>query len=71
MTLSTSLRALVAGTALLTLTTVAQAQMADKNIVENAVASSVTYHACRSRHSGWTWGSSFWPGPLHCIRANK
>lgn len=41
MTFTSSLRALVAGTALLSLTTFAQAQMADKNIVENAVASSV------------------------------
>jgi uncharacterized surface protein with fasciclin (FAS1) repeats len=41
MTFTSSLRAFVAGSALLALTTVAQAQMADKNIVENAVASSV------------------------------
>jgi uncharacterized surface protein with fasciclin (FAS1) repeats len=41
MTFTSSLRALVASTAMLTFTSFAQAQMADKNIVENAVASSV------------------------------
>jgi uncharacterized surface protein with fasciclin (FAS1) repeats len=41
MTFTSSLRALVAGTATLAFTSFAQAQMADKNIVENAVASSV------------------------------
>jgi uncharacterized surface protein with fasciclin (FAS1) repeats len=41
MTFSHSLRAMCAASALLCLSTLAQAQMADKNIVENAVASSV------------------------------
>jgi uncharacterized surface protein with fasciclin (FAS1) repeats len=41
MTVTSSVRALVAGVALFTLTSVSHAQMADKNIVENAVASSV------------------------------
>jgi uncharacterized surface protein with fasciclin (FAS1) repeats len=41
MTFTTSLRAIVAGTAMLALTSFAHAQMADKTIVENAVASSV------------------------------
>ncbi len=41
MTISSSLRSMLAATALLSFSTLASAQMADKNIVENAVASSV------------------------------
>ncbi len=39
MTFKNTMRALVAATAVLTLSSVSQAQMADKNIVENAIAS--------------------------------
>jgi uncharacterized surface protein with fasciclin (FAS1) repeats len=64
MTFSHSLRAMCAASALLCLSTLAQAQMADKNIVENAVASSVHTTLVAAVTAAGLGDALSGPGPL-------
>jgi uncharacterized surface protein with fasciclin (FAS1) repeats len=64
MTFTSSLRALVAGSALLAFTSFAQAQMADKNIVENAVASPVHTTLVAAVTAADLAGALSGPGPF-------
>jgi uncharacterized surface protein with fasciclin (FAS1) repeats len=64
MSISSSLRAVLAASALLSLTTFASAQMADKNIVENAVASSVHTTLVAAVTAADLAGALSGPGPF-------